>query len=51
MKALEYLSYRRPDLELRPAFVQQLAACELRMARNGVGPKTSTWTGKRSSKV
>jgi hypothetical protein len=43
MKALEFLNYRRPDLEIRPSFIQQLAAYELRITRNGQGPKTSTW--------
>jgi len=43
MKALEFLNYRRPDLEIRPSFIQQLAAYELRLIRSGQGPKTSTW--------
>eukprot|EP00826_Nyctotherus_ovalis_P036407 TRINITY_DN3221_c0_g5_i1.p1 TRINITY_DN3221_c0_g5~~TRINITY_DN3221_c0_g5_i1.p1 ORF type:complete len:249 (+),score=48.79 TRINITY_DN3221_c0_g5_i1:552-1298(+) len=45
MKALEFLNYRRPDLEIRPWFVQQLAGYELRLTKSGEGPKTSTWAG------
>lgn len=45
MKALEFLNYRRPDLEIRPWFVQQLAGYELRLTKSGAGPKTSTWAG------
>lgn len=45
MKALEFLNYRRPDLEIRPLFIQQLAAYELRLTKDGLGPKTSTWAG------
>ena len=39
------MNYRRPDLEIRPWFVQQLAAYELRLTKNGLGPKTTTWEG------
>ena len=46
MKSLEFLNYRRPDLELRPFFIQQLSAYELRLNKSGFGPKTSTWNGK-----
>ncbi len=42
MKTCEFLSYRRPDLEIRPAFIQQLSAYESRLFRTGSW--TSTWT-------
>jgi len=45
MKTLEFLSYRRPDLEIRPFFIQQLASYEARLAKTVFGPKTSNWTG------
>eukprot|EP00826_Nyctotherus_ovalis_P034623 TRINITY_DN2900_c0_g2_i1.p1 TRINITY_DN2900_c0_g2~~TRINITY_DN2900_c0_g2_i1.p1 ORF type:complete len:468 (-),score=129.48 TRINITY_DN2900_c0_g2_i1:275-1678(-) len=37
-KTLQFLTSRRPDLEIRPNFVHQLAAYE-----NRLGPRTSTW--------
>lgn len=49
MKALEFLSYRKPTLEIAPVFLQQLVAHEKRLARNGLGPKTSNWAGNSRS--
>jgi hypothetical protein len=41
---LEFLNSRRPDLEIRANFVQQLAAYENRLQNKGIGPQTSKWT-------
>lgn len=40
-KALEFLRSRKPELDIRPAFLRQLAAHDARL--QGVGPKTSMW--------
>lgn len=45
VKALEFLNYRKPTLEIAPAFLQQLMAYERRLLRTGLGPKTSSWAG------
>jgi len=39
------MRYRRPDLDIRPSFIQQLAAYEVLLAKCGLGPKTNTWNG------
>ncbi|CAG9314642.1 unnamed protein product [Blepharisma stoltei] len=43
VKTLEFLNSRRPNLELRQNFVNQLVALEHRLTRQGFGPKSSTW--------
>ncbi len=45
MKALEFMRYRRPDLDIRPNFLHQLSAYEALLAKCGLGPKTTSWTG------
>jgi hypothetical protein len=40
-KTLEFLSSRRPDIELRPSYVNQLANLEARLERGS--RKTSKW--------
>lgn len=45
LKALEFLSYRRPDLEIRSTFIQQLAAYETRLTKVNNLQITSTWKG------
>ena len=45
LKTFQFLSYRRPDLEVRSAFIQQLAAYEARLHKTAVGPRTTTWAG------
>lgn len=42
-KTLEFLNSRRPDMDLRPVFVHQLAGLENRLLKLGLGPITSTW--------
>lgn len=44
LKTLEFLNSRRPDLEIRAAFIHQLTAYENRLVSQGMGPKTSKWT-------
>ncbi len=44
-KTLEFLHSRRPDLEMRAAFIHQLTSYENRLILKGIGPKTSKWTG------
>jgi len=40
-KSLEFLSSRRPDMDIRPSFVHQLANLEGRLEK--YGPKTAKW--------
>lgn len=44
LKTLEFLNSRRPDLEMRPAFLRQLELYEARLTARGLGPKTQKWT-------
>jgi len=44
LKALEYLNFRIPDLEIRETFVKQLTGYENRLAAKGLEPKTSKWS-------
>jgi hypothetical protein len=44
LKTLEFLNSRRPDLEIRANFIQQLTDYENRLAAQGIGSKTSKWT-------
>jgi len=43
MKTLEFLNARRPDLEIRASFIQQLQDFEARLTAQGQGPKSFTW--------
>ena len=43
-KTLEFLNSRRPDLEIRASFIQQLSSYEGRLIHNGLGPKSGDWT-------
>ena len=45
LKTLEFLNSRRPELEIRASFIHQLSAFENRLIKNGLGPKTSKWSG------
>jgi protein-tyrosine phosphatase len=45
LKTFQFLSYRRPDLEVRSAFIQQLAAYEARLQKTPAAPRTTTWGG------
>jgi hypothetical protein len=42
-KTLEFLNSRRPDLEIRAAFVSQLADFEQKLIAQGRGPQTTNW--------
>ena len=43
-KTLEFLNSRRPDLEMKPSFIQQLFQYEGRLHIRGIGPKTQHWS-------
>ena len=43
LKTLEFLNYRKPNLDIRTHFIQQLTAYESRLISKGKGPKTSKW--------
>lgn len=43
LKTLEFLNSRRPDLEIRASFIQQLNMFETFLTRCGFGPKTQDW--------
>ncbi len=43
LKTLEFLNSRRPDLEIRANFIQQLRDYEQRLTRLGFGPKSASW--------
>ncbi len=43
LKTLEFLNSRRPDLEIRINFIQQLSDYEARLSTRGCGPQTSKW--------
>lgn len=42
-KTLEFLNSRRPDLEIRASFINQLSEYERRLQQQGLGPKTGGW--------
>lgn len=42
-KTLEFLNSRRPDLEIRAAFVSQLADFEQKLIQQNRGPQTINW--------
>ena len=44
IKALEFMSFRVPELEIRKVFVHQLNEYEKYLIKCGLGPETSTWT-------
>ena len=44
LKTLEFLNSRRPDLEIRVNFIQQLSDFENRLKLRGIGPQTKKWT-------
>jgi hypothetical protein len=43
LKTLEFLNSRRPDLEIRVNFIQQLSDYENRLKQRGFGPETKKW--------
>lgn len=51
VKTLEFLSSRRPDMEIRPSFLSQLHNYERRLYERGIGPKTKRWNELADSKV
>mmetsp|Transcript_8442 Transcript_8442/g.6295 ORF Transcript_8442/g.6295 Transcript_8442/m.6295 type:complete len:99 (+) Transcript_8442:432-728(+) len=50
-KTMEFLRSRRPDLEMRQSFQQQLKDVETRLTKAGQGPLTSTWNELSMVKV
>ncbi|OMJ81095.1 hypothetical protein SteCoe_18507 [Stentor coeruleus] len=42
-KALDFIAFRRPDLDLNPAFLTQLSTFEARLVRNSKLPRTDQW--------
>lgn len=42
-KTLQYMHSRRPDLEIRANFFNQLLALESRFQKSGLGAKTYNW--------
>lgn len=42
-KTLEFLHSRRPDLEIRASFFNQLLTLENKLAKLGMGAKTYNW--------
>jgi hypothetical protein len=43
MKTLEFLSSRRPDLEIKASFIAQLEEYERRLNKQGLGPLSFTF--------
>ena len=43
LKTLEFLNSRRPDLEIRASYIQQLNMLENYLTRSGLGPRTQDW--------
>ena len=43
IKTLEFLNSRRPDLEIKATFIQQLQEFENRLTANGIGPLSFTF--------
>lgn len=50
-KTLEFLNSRRPDLEIRAAFVSQLADFEQKLITQKRGPQTANWNEVADSKI
>jgi len=46
LKALEFMSYRRPDLEIRTPFIQQLSLFEERLPKLINTIPTTKWSGR-----
>ena len=44
LKTLEFLNSRRPDLEIRVTFIQQLSDYENRLKFRGLGVQTKKWS-------
>ncbi|OMJ68748.1 hypothetical protein SteCoe_33706 [Stentor coeruleus] len=42
-KALDFIAFRRPDLDLNPVFLTQLSTFEARLVRNSKLPRTDQW--------
>jgi len=50
LKTLEYMTYRRPDLEIRSNFLQQLSSYEKRLPKIIGCELTTKWSGKNNKK-
>ena len=44
LKTLEFLNSRRPELEIRGTFIQQLQDYEQRLVKQNIGPLSTNWT-------
>ena len=42
-KSLDFIAFRRPDLDINPGFLTQLGSFEARLTRNSKGPRTDQW--------
>jgi protein-tyrosine phosphatase len=42
-KSLDFIAFRRPDLDLNPGFLTQLGSFEPRITRNSKIPRSSNW--------
>lgn len=42
-KSLDFIAFRRPDLDLNPGFLTQLGSFEARLSRNSKIPRTDQW--------
>ena len=51
LKTLEFLNSRRPDLEIRASFIQQLQDYENRLGKAGLGPLSSKWNEISMEKI
>ncbi|CAJ1427166.1 unnamed protein product [Effrenium voratum] len=43
-KTMEFISFRRPDMNLKPGFMQQLSAFERRLVERSKQPLSTDWT-------
>lgn len=42
-KSLDFIAFRRPDLDINPGFLTQLGSFEARLTRNSKTPRTDQW--------
>jgi len=50
-KTMEFLSFRRPDMNLKPAFLQQLSGYERRLMAQATGPFSLDWSDADFSRL
>jgi len=49
-KTIDFMKFRRPDLNIKTVFLQQLAAFENRLQKIMKMPLTKEWSGKNKKK-